>query len=85
MPFYTFKCPKCKEEKEIMQGMNDKLPMCTKCKKTKMERIFKVITKPPSKGGKWEFKKNELHDSVQDHMDTEYRTSKPDFDELGSR
>ena len=31
MPFYTFKCPKCKDVKEVLQGMNDKPPTCEKC------------------------------------------------------
>ena len=56
MPFYTFKCPKCKEEKEILQGMNDPLPTCKECstilprKYVKMERVFKSTGKPQFKG-----------------------------------
>ena len=31
MPFYTFKCPSCNKEEELLQGMNDKLPLCKEC------------------------------------------------------
>ena len=27
MPFYTFKCPECKREKEILQKIDDKPPI----------------------------------------------------------
>ena len=37
MPFYTFKCPSCKKEKEVLQGMNDKPPICDG---VKMKRIL---------------------------------------------
>ena len=63
MPFYTFKCPKCKGEKEILQGMNDKPPTCKKCSTilprfdVNMERVFKVNAKPISKDGSWGFGK----------------------------
>ena len=54
MPFYTFKCPSCKKEKEVLQGMNDKPPICDG---VKMERVFKVNAKPGSKDGSWGFSK----------------------------
>ena len=47
MPFYTFKCPSCKKEKEVLQGMNDKAPICDG---TKMKRVFKTTGKPQFKG-----------------------------------
>ena len=54
MPFYTYKCPSCKKEKEVLQGMNDKEPICDG---VKMERVFKVNAKPGSKDGSWGFGK----------------------------
>ena len=56
MPFYTFQCPKCKQEKEVMQKMNDDPPLCKKCSKmvprnlVEMKRLFKTIGKPQFKG-----------------------------------
>mgnify|MGYP003119543280 FL=1 len=52
MPFYSFKCPSCKKEKEVLQGMNDKPPVC---EGVKMKRVFKVNAKPGSKDGSWGF------------------------------
>ena len=56
MPFYTFKCPSCKKEKEVLQGMNDKAPICDG---TKMKRVFKPNAKPGSKNGSWGFGKGD--------------------------
>ena len=56
MPFYTFKCPKCKDVKEVLQGMNDKPPTCEECStilprfNVEMERVFKSTGKPQFKG-----------------------------------
>lgn len=47
MPFYTFKCPSCEKEKEVIQGMNDKPPTCDG---VKMKRVFKSTAKPQFKG-----------------------------------
>ena len=47
MPFYTFKCPTCKKEKEVLQSMNDKAPICDG---VKMKRIFGDTGKPQFKG-----------------------------------
>ena len=66
MPFYTFKCPKCKKEKEVLQGMNDvSEPLCPVCcfnpeadgKYERMKKIFKPNAKPASKDGSWGFSK----------------------------
>ena len=64
MPFYTFKCPLCEYEKEVLQSFKSADPICEKCveascSKTliEMKRIFKVNAKPHSKDGSWEFKK----------------------------
>ena len=63
MPFYTFKCPKCKDVKEVLQGMNDKPPTCEECSTIlpkrcmTMERVFKANAKPGSKNGSWGFGK----------------------------
>ena len=54
MPFYTFKCPSCKKEKEVLQGMNDGTPTCDG---VEMKRVFKVNAKPASKDGSWGFGK----------------------------
>tara|TARA_Y100001963_G_C6509706_1_gene321567 strand:+ start:103 stop:267 length:165 start_codon:yes stop_codon:yes gene_type:complete len=54
MPFYTYRCPKCKKEKDILQGMNDPAP---KCDGVEMKRIFKPNAKPGSKDGSWGFSK----------------------------
>lgn len=56
MPFYTFKCPKCKDVKEVLQGMSDSPPTCKECstilprKYVKMERVFRATGKPQFKG-----------------------------------
>ena len=56
MPFYTFECPECKIEKEILQNMNDDPPTCDNCSKmvprkiVEMKRIFKPMGKPQFKG-----------------------------------
>ena len=52
MPFYTFKCPSCKKEKDVLQAMNDKAPICDG---VEMKRIFKLNAKPTSKDGSWGF------------------------------
>ena len=31
MPFYTFKCPNCDVEKEILSKMDSSNPMCNDC------------------------------------------------------
>ena len=56
MPFYTFKCPECGSEKELLQKMNESSPTCDKCTKmvprhiVEMKRIFKANAKPQFKG-----------------------------------
>ena len=63
MPFYTFKCPECDKVIEVLQGMNNSLPICKECstivprRNIKMERVFKVNARPHSKDGSWNFKK----------------------------
>mgnify|MGYP001260315728 CR=1 FL=1 len=47
MPFYSYKCPTCDKEKEVLQGMNDKPPTCDG---VEMKRIFKNVGKPLFKG-----------------------------------
>ena len=64
MPFYTFKCPKCKDEEEVLQSFDSDEPICEKCSTVlprfniKMKRVFKVNAKPHSKDGSWDFKKD---------------------------
>ena len=43
MPFYTFKCPKCKKEKDVLQKMSDKSPTCDgiEMKRIKVHQIGK--------------------------------------------
>ena len=62
MPFYTFQCTTCSVKKDILQGMNDKEPICENCSKhsvgvhePKMVRVFKPNAKPSSKDGSWGF------------------------------
>ena len=56
MPFYTFKCPKCETEKELLQKMDDSSPSCEKCSTilprniVEMKRVFKDTSKPQFKG-----------------------------------
>jgi len=57
MPFYTFKCPKCKDKKDVIQSIIDEdVPICKKCssvlprKHVKMERVFGNTGKPQFKG-----------------------------------
>jgi len=64
MPFYTYKCPTCQIEEDVLQSMNDKAPKCKKCSthsvgvhEPKMKRIFKPNAKPGSKDGSWGFGK----------------------------
>ena len=67
MPFYTFKCPLCECEKEVLQSMKSAKPICEKCAKAscsktlvEMERVFKVNARPESKDGSWDFKMRKL-------------------------
>jgi putative FmdB family regulatory protein len=57
MPFYTFKCPLCDDEKEVLQSMNSAKPVCEQCAKAscsktlvEMERVFRNTGKPQFKG-----------------------------------
>ena len=57
MPFYTFKCPSCKKEEDVLQSMNAPKPVCKRCVKAscethipKMERVFTSVGKPQFKG-----------------------------------
>ena len=55
MPMYTFKCPSCNFQKEVLQGMNDKSPNCDKCddeshNSIEMERVYENIGRPKFKG-----------------------------------
>ena len=57
MPFYTFKCPSCKKEEDVLQSMNAPKPICKRCKKAscethmpEMERVFTSVGKPQFKG-----------------------------------
>jgi len=33
MPLYTFKCPSCNKEKEVLQKMDEPEPICERCVK----------------------------------------------------
>ena len=56
MPFYTFECPQCKRQKEVLQNMNDDPPLCDNCTKmvprhlVEMKRVFKKTGRPQFKG-----------------------------------
>ena len=42
MPFYTFKCPSCSQEKEILQKMNSSNPKCDDCAECGCNRADKT-------------------------------------------
>ena len=53
MPFYTFKCPSCSQEEEILQSMNTAKPVCKRCVDAscgthtpEMERVWQPTGKP---------------------------------------
>ena len=57
MPFYTFKCPSCSQEEEILQSMNTAKPVCKRCVDAscgthtpEMERVWQPTSKPQFKG-----------------------------------
>ena len=57
MPFYTFKCPSCNKEQEILQSMKSPYPVCERCVEAScgthtpvMDRVFKTTGKPRFKG-----------------------------------
>ena len=57
MPFYTFKCPSCNKEKDVLQSMKASNPVCKRCVSAscgthtpEMERVFKSIGKAKFKG-----------------------------------
>lgn len=57
MPFYTYKCPSCNKELELLQSMNEPPPICERCVIAscgvyipEMERVFKSNSKPQFKG-----------------------------------
>ena len=57
MPFYTFKCPSCNREDEVLQSMTSANPVCQRCANAscgvhlpEMERVFKSIAKAVFKG-----------------------------------
>ena len=57
MPFYTFKCPSCKKEEDVLQTMKAPNPVCKRCVDAscgmhipEMERVFKSTGKPQFKG-----------------------------------
>ena len=57
MPFYTFKCPSCSQEEEVLQSMSSADPVCKRCVNAscgihivEMERVFKSIAKAKFKG-----------------------------------
>ena len=57
MPFYTFKCPSCNKEEEVLQSMTTADPVCKSCVSAscgihipEMERVFKSIGKAKFKG-----------------------------------
>ena len=57
MPLYTFKCPSCKKEEDVLQSINSPKPVCKKCidascgaHTPEMERVFTSVGKPQFKG-----------------------------------
>jgi len=54
MPFYTYRCPKCKKEKDFLLTTNHEAPTCDG---EKMKRVFKPNARPGSEDGSWNFGK----------------------------
>jgi predicted nucleic acid-binding Zn ribbon protein len=57
MPFYTFKCPSCCQEEEILQSIKSAKPICQRCADSscgvhivEMERVWQPTSKPQFKG-----------------------------------
>tara|TARA_Y100000593_G_C4147294_1_gene255240 strand:+ start:308 stop:514 length:207 start_codon:yes stop_codon:yes gene_type:complete len=57
MPLYTFKCPSCSIEREVMQNINSPNPVCKKCVNAscgthlpEMKRVWQPTGKPKFKG-----------------------------------
>jgi len=59
MPFYTFKCRTCGDEKNFMRKMGDyKEPLCSQCcynpglqgKDERMKKVIGMVAKPQFKG-----------------------------------
>ena len=57
MPFYTFKCPSCKKEEDVLQTMKAPNPVCKRCVDAscgthtpEMDRIWRPSARPHFKG-----------------------------------
>ena len=57
MPLYTYKCPSCRQTKEILQSIKESSPVCKRCVEAscgihipEMERMWKKTGKPQFKG-----------------------------------
>ena len=70
MPLYTYKCPSCRQTKEILQSIKEPSPVCERCVEAscgvhipEMERVFGNTGKPQFKGSGF--------------YETDYKKSKP--------
>ena len=57
MPIYSFKCPSCNQQEEIIQDMTKDNPICERCVESscglhvvEMRRIYTNVGKPQFKG-----------------------------------
>ena len=57
MPLYTYKCPSCRQTKEILQSVKEPYPLCERCIQAscgvhipEMKRVWKKTGKPQFKG-----------------------------------
>ena len=57
MPLYTYKCPSCRQTKEILQSVKEPHPLCERCIQAscgvhipEMKRVWKKTGKPQFKG-----------------------------------
>jgi len=57
MPLYTYKCPSCRQTKEILQSTKESSPVCERCIQAscgvhvpEMERMWEKTGKPQFKG-----------------------------------
>lgn len=54
MPFFTYRCSKCKKEKDFLLNVTHNAPTCDGIE---MKRVYKPNAKPGSKDGSWGFSK----------------------------
>ena len=82
MPLYTFKCPSCSREEEVLQSMTTADPVCQRCVNAscgihipEMKRVCKKTARPQFNGEVfYETDYKEKHSKKDDNI----RMDKPD-------